>query len=123
MSQTTTSLAKAYYTAYHNKDLEAVKSLLHPDVQFVSPMAQLKGKEAVFTSVQRFLSVFTSLSVREVFGSQDQAMVVYDTEFPGPVGMFPAAALMTFKEGLVTRLELFFDARPHETKRAQVFSA
>lgn len=119
---TNASLAKAYYTAYHNKDLATVGNLLHPDVQFVSPLAELKGKETVLASVQRFLKVFTSLAVREVFGSDDQAMVVYDTEFPGNVGMFPAAALLTFKEGLIARLELFFDARPHEPKRAQVFS-
>lgn len=123
MPQTTASLAKAYYTAYHNKDLATVERLLHPDVQFVSPLAQLKGKEAVFRSVQKFLTVFTSLAVREVLGSEDQAMVVYDTEFPGLVGMLPAAALLTFKEGLVIRLELFFDARQLEPKKAVVFSS
>ncbi|MBS0649233.1 MAG: nuclear transport factor 2 family protein [Verrucomicrobia bacterium] len=123
MSQTTASLAKAYYTAYHNKDLGTIERLLHPNVQFVSPLAQLQGKAAVFESVQRFLTVFTSLTVREVFGSQDQAMVVYDTGFAGLEGMLPASVLMTFKEGLVSRLELFFDARLLEPKRAQVFSS
>ena len=50
------------------------------------------------------------------FGSEDQAMLTYDMDFAEPIGVCRAAALMTFKDGLIARSELFFDARPFGKK-------
>jgi hypothetical protein len=43
-------------------------------------------------------------------------MLTYDMDFIAPVGVCRAAALMTFKDGLIIRNEIFFDARPFDKK-------
>lgn len=106
------SIAEAYYTAMSEKNGEGLGKYLHPDVQFKGPLSQLKGKEAVLESVKNFTSFFKKLTIRTKFGSGDQAMVVYDVDFPEPIGRFPSAALLTIREGLIREIELFFDGRP-----------
>jgi hypothetical protein len=53
-----------------------------------------------------------ALHLRAGFASGDQAMLVYDLEFQDPIGSCPTANLMTFQDGLIRTIELFYDARP-----------
>jgi len=108
--------AKRYYQAMHDKDIAAIEKLLHPDVQFMSPMGQAVGKENMLNAVKNFMKAFNALAISTAFGSEDQAIVIYDLDCPAPIGKFRTAAFMTFQDGLIARLELFFDARPFEKK-------
>lgn len=117
MSQSNIMIAEAYYKAMGEKNVAEVGKYLHPDVQFVAPLGKMSGKEAVLEGAKKFTTLFKSLKIRSKFGSDDQAMVVYDLECPEPIGSFSTAALITFRESLVSKIELFFDARPFETKK------
>jgi hypothetical protein len=75
-------------------------------------MEELTGKEAVLEAAKRLLPLINSIKVHARFGSEDQAMLTYDMDFAEPIGVCRAAALMTFKDGLIMRNEIFFDARP-----------
>lgn len=110
------AVAKDYYNALGERDFERVERCFHPEVEFIAPLAQLSGKEAVFEAAKRFTHLFNTLKIRECFGSGEQAVVVYDLECPAPVGNFSTAVLVTCREGLIAKLELFFDARPFEKK-------
>jgi ketosteroid isomerase-like protein len=116
MNQNNVAIAEAYYNAMSNKNMAEVERYLHPDVHFLAPLAKLTGKEAVLEAAQGFSHFFNSLTIRAKFGEADQAMVVYEVDCPVPVGLIRTAALMTFKEGLIARIELFYDARPFEMK-------
>lgn len=116
MSQSNIMIAEAYYKAMGEKNVAAVGKYLHPDVQFVAPLGKMSSKEAVLEGAKKFTNLFKTLKIRSKFGSEDQAMVVYDLECPAPIGNFSTAVLMTFREGLISKIELFFDARPFETK-------
>jgi hypothetical protein len=105
-----------YYNAIGQRDFGKVESYLSPDVQFSGPLAKLKGKEAVIESIKRFSTVFKTLHVRAQFGSSHQAMAVYDLDCPDPIGMVSSSALMTFEKGLITKIELFYDARPFDKR-------
>ena len=113
-TQRNVASAEAYYQAMNDKDLAGVATHLHPDVQFMAPLADLTGKEAVLEAVKRFVSLTKSLRVRAKFGSDDKAMLSYDVDFGEPVGICRTAALMTFEGSLIMRIELFYDARPFE---------
>lgn len=117
MDQSTLPLAKAYYTAMGEKDVTVMEKYLHPDVQFVTPLTALKGKEAYLEAVKGFVAFFKTLTIRAAFGSENQAMLVYDIDFPVPIGYSSAAVLLTFQEGLIVRIELFFDGRPFDQSR------
>jgi ketosteroid isomerase-like protein len=116
MNEKNVASAVAYYQAMADKDLTAMARHLHPDVRLTSPMDDLDGKEAVLAAVKPLVNLIKSITVRAKFASEDQAMLAYDMEFAKPVGVCRTAVLMTFKDGLIARSELFFDARPFANK-------
>ncbi len=112
----TAEIIAEYYKAMGQRDFEKLEKLLSSDVQFIGPLAKMKGKEAVIEATKRFSSLFKTLNVRAKFGSNNQAMVVYDLDCPDPIGLFSSSALMTFENGLITKIELFYDARPFDKR-------
>ncbi len=101
--------AEEYYKLVGEKNAEGIKKYLHPDVEFYSPLATLKGKEAVVQATSNYMNLIGSLTIRAKFGAGDQAMIVYDVDIPGIAKGFPAALLLSFHDGLIIRSELFFD--------------
>lgn len=122
MHKTNIAIAEAYYAAMAKEDAFGMESCLHPDVQFIGPLAEMTGKEAVLEAAKKFAAFFKTLTIRARFGSGDQVMLAYDFEFPAPIGKFSAAVLMTFQGGLIAKFELFYDARPFEQKKDRIFS-
>lgn len=116
MPETNVASAVAYYKAMADKDLVGMGRLLHPEVRLITPMEELTGKEAVLEAAKRLLNLIMSIKVHAKFGSEDQAMLTYDMDFAAPIGVCRAAALMTFKDGLIIRNEIFFDARRFDKK-------
>jgi len=112
MTQSNAASAEAYYNAMNDKDLPAMARQLHPDVRLVTPMEDLTGRDAVLEAARKLLGFIQSVEVLARFNSRDQAMLVYNMHFAGPAGLCRTAALMTFKDGLLVRNELFFDASP-----------
>lgn len=123
MSEKNLASAFTYYQAMNNKDLSVLEKYLHPEVHLIGPLADLRGKEAVLNSVKNFLTIFDKLIIRAQFGSGDRAMLAYDLECPAPIGLFRGAALLTFQEGLIVHYELFYDARPFEMKKDEIFKS
>jgi len=107
----TKAIGVAYYTALGEKNIEAVKEYLHPDIQFTDPQEKVIGREAVLKAAKGFIGVFKMLTIRAKFGSEDQAMIVYDVEIPGLAKNLHAASLLSFQEGLISKIELFYDSR------------
>lgn len=107
----TISTAVAYYTALGEKNLEEVKRYLHPNIQFTDPKEQVLGKEAVLKAAKGFTAIFKTLTIRAKFGSEDQAMIVYDVEIPNFTKPLRAASLLSFQEGLISKIDLIYDTR------------
>ena len=115
-------LAEAYYRLVGEKQIEAIESFLHPEVEFYGPLANLRGREAVMQATSRFMEFFTSLRIRAKFAAEEQAMVVYDTDLPGISGSFPGASLLSFRKELIFRIELFYDGSRFSEKKEEIFS-
>lgn len=111
MKRDTIAAATAYYTALSRKNLPEVKACLHPNVQFSDPQETLIGREAVLRAAQGFTGVFKSLTIRTQFGTEEQAMIVYEVEIPGLSQKLQAASLLSFQEGLISKIELFYDSK------------
>jgi len=108
---TPVSIATAYYTAMNKKNVIELEEYLHPQVQFNSPFKSLKGKAATIQAIKELIPLFKTLTIRATFGSEDQAVVVYDLDFPAPIGNCPTTALLSFKKKQIAAIELFFDTR------------
>ena len=118
----TKTVAVAYYTALGKKDMEAVKKCLHPDIQFTDPQEKVVGREAVLKAAKGFTAIFKALTIRAKFGSEDQAMIVYDVDIPGLAKNLRAASLLSFQEGLISKIELIYDTRCLMEKKEEVLS-
>lgn len=116
-------MVKAYYKAVGEKNIEKIEKYLHPDVQLIGPLAKLSGKEAVLDATENFTSLFNTLTIRVCLGSEEQVMVVYELDCPPPLGVFSSAVLMTFEKDLISKIELFYDARPFEKMKEEIFSS
>ena len=111
MKTDTQSIGVAYYTALGKKNIEKVKGYLHPDIQFTDPQETVIGREAVLQAAKGFTGIFKSLTIRSKFGSEDQTMIVYEVEIPGLPKKLQAASLLSFQEGLISKIELFYDSK------------
>ncbi|MBS0604271.1 MAG: nuclear transport factor 2 family protein [Verrucomicrobia bacterium] len=118
----TKAIAVAYYTALGEKNIEAVKEYLHPDIQFSDPQEKVLGREAVLKAAKGFTAIFNSLTIRAKFGSEDQAMIVYDVEIPAFSKKLLAASLLSFQDGLISKIELFYDTRCFKENIEEAFS-
>ncbi|MDP1879317.1 MAG: nuclear transport factor 2 family protein [Parachlamydiaceae bacterium] len=107
----TKTVAVAYYTALGEKKIEEVKKYLHSNIQFTDPQETVIGKDAVLKAAKGFTSIFKSLTIRAKFGSEDQAMIIYDVEIPGLSKNLHAASLLSFHDGLISKIELFYDSK------------
>ncbi len=104
--------AEDYYKGFVQKDLERISSHLHPDVQFIAPMGELRGRDAVVEAAKRLVNIMKGLVIRARFSSGDQVVLVYDIQYGEPIGICRSAVMMNFKDSLIVRTELFYDARP-----------
>jgi ketosteroid isomerase-like protein len=114
MNKNILASAEAYLQAWHRKDISEIAKHLHPDVSFIGPMTQVTGKEPVLESSKKIFRLLQKLNVRSIFSSGDQVMAAYDFVCAEPIGVCRTAELLTFKDGLISGIELFFDARPFE---------
>jgi hypothetical protein len=101
--------AAAYYKALGKKNLEEVETYLHPNIYFTDPKEQVIGKEAVLKAATGFSSIFKTLTIRAKFGSENQAVVIYDVEIPNLNKPLRAASLLSFQEGLISKIDLIYD--------------
>jgi len=122
MNENTVARAEEYYKLVGEKNVEGIKEFLHPDVDFQGPLATLKGKEAVIEATSNFMKMFKSLEIRAKFGSEDQAMVVYDVDIPGVMDNFPGASWLSFRDGLIVRIQLFYDGTRIVQMKDKIFS-
>lgn len=117
MNQNNLTIAETYYKALAAKNIGASEKYLHVDVECVGPLVKVEGKESVIEANKKFISLFETLNIRSSFASLDQAMVVYELDCGEPIGIFSAAALLTFKDKQISKIELFYDARPFDIKK------
>lgn len=112
MSENNIAIAEAYYIAASKKDLASMESYLHPKMEFVGPFGEVFGKEAFLEALKKFLGSFTQLTIRSKCCAGNLVTMVYNVDFPQPIGICRTAALLTIKNNLIARIELFFDTRP-----------
>lgn len=107
----TKAIGIAYYTALGEKNIDKVKGYLHPDIQFTDPQEIVIGREQVLKAAQGFTGIFKTLRISAQFGSKDQAMIVYEVEIPGLSKKLQVASLLSLQEGLISKIELFYDSK------------
>ncbi|MEY3197259.1 MAG: hypothetical protein RLZZ59_630 [Pseudomonadota bacterium] len=107
-------IAESYYNAMLAKDFDKMASYLHDNVIFISPLAEIQGKDTVKNAAKNFGGILQDIQIRSRFAAGDQIMFAYDMLVPPPIGKFRAAVLMEFTDQLISKIELFFDSIPFQ---------
>jgi hypothetical protein len=115
------NLAENYYNAMLAKDFDKMASYLHDNVHFIGPLAEMHSKEPIVTAAKNFGGILQDIQIKSRFASHDQIMFAYDMVVPAPIGKFRAAVLMEFKNKLISKIELFYDASPFQEKKSEIF--
>jgi hypothetical protein len=115
-----TAIEVAYYTALGKKNLEEVKRYLHPNIRFTDPQGQVLGKEAVLKAATGFSAIFQSLTICAKFGSENEAVIIYDVEIPNFAKPLRAASHLSFQDGLISKIDLIYDTRCFMEKKEEV---
>lgn len=116
------SIAERYYTLVGQKNIEEIKKLLHDEVEFIGPLASLKGKDAVIGATSNFANAIKSLTIRAKFGEEDEAAIIYSVDMPGISSDFPGVSWVRFHDGLIVRIQLFYDGSKMVEKKEEIFS-
>ena len=114
--------ALIYYNSMCAKDFDTMANFLSDGVCLISPLAKMYGKEEVLKAAKNFGGMLKDIQIRSSFASHEQVMLAYDMKVSEPIGEFRAAALMNFKNSRITKIELFYDARPFEVKKDEIFT-
>lgn len=113
-SPSTLEITNKYLTAWQRKDADAISALVHPNVHFKGPMAELRGREAFMTACKNMFPIMKDYRVRVVAETGNRAIFAYDFVCAEPIGVCRTAELLIVTDGLISDVELFFDARPFE---------
>lgn len=119
---TNTDTAVAYYHNMIEGNFDAMADCLAEDILFISPLAHLSDKTAIVEAATNMTKMLSNIEIRAKLGVNNQVMLAYDFHFIPPIGALRAAVLMDFHQGLISRIELFFDARPFEMKKDDIFT-
>lgn len=119
MTKENIDTAISYYTAMGKKDINEASKHLHPDIHLISPLAEINGKNAVIEAIKGFMSSFNAIHIRAKLSNEDSAMLVIDVTYPAPIGLLRTASLLAVQNGVITRIELFHDAK-HFNKNKDV---
>jgi hypothetical protein len=114
MIQDLEQCGRDYLSRWQAKDLSGIASWLHQDIHFIGAMTETKGKADFLKSVEMTLPLVQDIKIRHAFHNQTSALFIYDFNCVVPLGRNRVAEMMTFANGKIIALELFFDARPFE---------
>ena len=106
------TIAEAYFEALKSKDLESMSQYLHDDVIFQGPMMQIDNKKDCLEGAKQWFEMVQNIVVQSQFSNENQVMFVYDVYYPEPIGVSPTADMVTVKNGLIVKVQLFYDASP-----------
>ncbi len=114
--------AMSYYTAMNSRDFNNMTSHLHPKVVCISPLDTIESKEVVAEAAKNFSNFFKSILIKETFTSLNKVVLLLETDCPAPIGSFRSTSILSFEDELISQIELFYDARPFEKMRKEIFT-
>lgn len=118
MTETTTPLdvARAYFDAWTNRDLDRAMSFVAPDVVVDAPAGRIEGADAFRAFMGPFTQILKRANMISAFGDDTTALIMYDTETV-PVPSAPAAECLTVRDGRIIHNRFIFDRTPFDAAR------
>jgi hypothetical protein len=108
---TAEAVAAAYFQAWRDGDIEAVRPLLHPDVDFRGAMGATHGIDETLSGLAGMIAMTKQVEVVRRWADGPDVITWFElsTEAAGPL---PVVNWSHIEDGLVTRIRVTFDPRP-----------
>src|ERR1700761_3587977 len=102
------TLITRYIELVGSRDLEPLDALFADDLVATTGGASF-GKAEWIAALQRLLPVVVRNDIREVFGRDDKAVVIYDFVTDTDAGAVPCVEWVTARDGRIATVELIFE--------------
>ena len=114
--------ALSYHRAWTSGDIDEAMSLVANDVTCHAPPGTLIGIAALQAFMGPFASSLTGSNLLAAYGSDDEALIMYDTANPA-VASAPGAELYRVDDGRIAEIRIIFDRLPFALARGDVVQA
>jgi limonene-1,2-epoxide hydrolase len=99
--------------AWTSGDFDTARSLIDDGISFAGPFGTAQGAEAYISGLRRFRQRgIRSAEVQKIFCDGGDVCVIYDILTSTAAGDVPAAGWYQVREGKISSVRVFFDARP-----------
>lgn len=102
-----------YFTALRDKDFDAMRALLHDDVSFKGPMGATDGNDEYVAAMKRVTATMTGIKRIALFAEGEDVCQVDELTLGEPDATLPVAQWLKIREGRISSVRHFFDARPY----------
>ncbi len=104
-------VAAAYFRAWVNGDIDQVRPLLHPDVDFAGALGTTRGAEETLKGLAGMFSLTRQVTVIKRWADGPDVLTWFElrTATSGPL---PVVNWSHVEDGLITRIRVTFDPRP-----------
>lgn len=103
---------RAFYSNIENKDFEAVRGLLHDDLEFRGPIDAFDAADDLVAKLSKLEGVTEAFRVRHLFVDGERGCCVYDLITATPLRESPVTEYFELRDGRITVIHAFYDSRP-----------
>ena len=104
-------VAAAYFRAWTDGDIDRVRPLLHPDVDFIGAMGATRGTEETLKGLAGMFAMTRQVEVIRRWADGPDVITWFElsTDTAGPL---PVVNWSHVEDGQITRIRVTFDPRP-----------
>jgi SnoaL-like domain len=104
-------VAAAYFLAWQNNDIERVRPVLHPDIDFVGPLGTTRGAEETLRGLAGMFAMTKQVTVIKRWAEEEDVITWFELH-TATAGPLPVVNWSHVEDGLITRIRVTFDPRP-----------
>jgi ketosteroid isomerase-like protein len=106
------AVADKFFKAWTTGDVETARGLLHDNVSFSGPIDKFDNADAYIGALRGLAQIVKAAEEQKVFVDGNDVCVIYDLVTNTPVGAAPTAEWYHVRDGKISAVRVFFDARP-----------
>jgi hypothetical protein len=106
------AIADKFFKSWTTRDFDTARSLLHDDVSFSGPIDRFDNADAYIGALRGLAQIVNAAEEQKVFVDGNDVCVIYDLVTNTPAGAAPTAEWYHIREGKISAVRVFFDARP-----------
>jgi ketosteroid isomerase-like protein len=106
------TVADRFFKAWTTGDFDTARSLLHDDVSFSGPIDRFDNADAYLGALRGLSQIVKGAEEQKVFVDGDDVCVIYDLVTNTPAGTAPTAEWYHLRDGKISAVRVYFDARP-----------